>query len=96
MPVGMRVLMVLSVVVVLAIAIIWVKSDMDAWAERTVMTMDEPEEKHVVIKPGDTIWAIARREYGGAETGRWVYEICQLNPGIDPGRLRPGQKVRLP
>ncbi len=33
---------------------------------------------------------------GGAETGRWVYEICQLNPGIDPGRLQPGQKVRVP
>lgn len=96
MSLGMRVLMVLSVAVLLAVAYVWIKTDMDAWAETTVLTMDEPEEKHVVIKPGDTIWAIARREYGGAETGRWVYEICQLNPGIDPGRLQPGQKVRVP
>ena len=96
MSLGMRVLMVLSVAVLLAVAYVWIKTDMDAWAETTVLTMDEPEEKHVVIKPGDTLWSIARREYGGAHTGKMVHEIRTMNPGIDPGRLQIGQKVRVP
>ena len=96
MPLKIKVVMALSVAMLLTSIILWVKTDMETWAETTVLTMDEPEEKHVVIKPGDTLWSIARREYGGAETGRWVYEICQLNPGIDPGRLQVGQRVRLP
>ena len=91
-----RVLIALAVAGALAVAIAWIDADMETWAETTVLTIDEPEVRHAVVRSGDTLWSIARREYGGAETGRWVYEICQLNPGIDPGRLRPGQKVRVP
>ena len=91
-----RVLIALAVAGALAVAIAWIDADMETWAETTVLTIDEPEERFVTVKPGDTIWAIARREYGGRETGRWVYEICQLNPGLDPGRLQVGQRVRLP
>lgn len=93
MPLKVKMLTLLSVVILLFIAVAWIKDDLEAWGD-VVLVADEP--KHVVIKSGDTIWDIARQEYGGAETGRWVYEICQLNPGIDPGRLQPGQKVRLP
>jgi hypothetical protein len=96
MPVRMRIALILGAGALLTIAILWIKSDMETWAETTIMTMDEPEERYVTVRPGDTIWAIARREYGGAETGRWVWEICQMNPGLDPGRLQPGQKVRVP
>ena len=97
MSLGMRVLMVLSVAVLLTIVILWVKSDMETWAENTVLRIDEPEERFVTVKPGDTLWQIARREYSGAHTGKMVYEILAVNPEI--GRdcvIRPGQKVRLP
>ena len=69
--------------------------DLKAWVN-TPIVFDEPDHKTAVIRPGDTIWHIARREYGGAETGKWVWEICRLNPGLDPGRLQVGQEVRLP
>ena len=90
-----KVIVMLVVGVALTLIAAWVKADWEAWLDKPLV-IEEPEERHVVVRPGDTLWQIARREYGGAETGRWVYEICQLNPGIDPGRLRPGQKVRLP
>ena len=89
---GIRVLMVLSVALLLTIVILWVKSDMETWAETAV-----GEERFVTVKPGDTLWQIARREYGGAHTGKMVYEILAVNPEI--GRdcvIRPGQRVRLP
>ena len=96
MPLRMKIALILATAAALTIAILWIKTDMETWAETTVLTMDEPEVRHAVVRSGDTLWSIARREYGGAETGRWVYEICQLNPGIDPGRLQVGQRVRLP
>ena len=96
MSLRMKIALILATAAALTIVILWVKSDMETWAETTVLTMDEPEEKHVVIKPGDTLWSIARREYSGAHTGKMVYEIRTMNPGIDPGRLQIGQKVRVP
>ncbi len=46
-----------------------------------------------VIRHGDTLVAIARRIYGNA---RMVRAIERANPGMDPRRLRVGQKIRLP
>ena len=45
------------------------------------------------IKPNDTLAAIARRELGSS--AYWK-EIHKLNPDIDPRRMRPGTKIRLP
>jgi len=45
------------------------------------------------IKTGDTLERIARKQYGSA---RKIDDIRRLNPGLDPRRLRPGQKVRVP
>lgn len=50
----------------------------------------------VTVVPGDTLWGIAKRYYPGEHTGERVFEIRQLNPGLDPGRLMPGQTVWLP
>ena len=49
-----------------------------------------------VVMRGDTLWDIARTCWPGAHTGQMVYEIRRLNPGLDPGRLRAGQVLRLP
>jgi len=49
-----------------------------------------------VVTPGDTLWDIARRCYPGEHTGAMVAEIRAANPGVDPGRLRVGQTLRLP
>ena len=49
-----------------------------------------------VVLPGDTLWGIASRCYPGEHTGAMVAEIRAANPGVDPGRLRVGQVLRLP
>lgn len=48
------------------------------------------------IMPGDTIWSIARYCYPGQHTGRMVDEILRANQGLDPGRLKVGQRLVLP
>jgi|GEM_PF-1936061 len=96
MDLKIQIIMVLMVSMVVAIALEWIKADLEAWGDTVIVFDDDEAERYVIVKENDSFWAIARREYGGSETGRWVYEICQLNPGIDPGRLQIGQKVRVP
>jgi LysM repeat protein len=43
----------------------------------------------VVVRPGDTLDAIARR------AGTTVDVLTRLNPGLDPDVLRVGQRVRV-
>lgn len=50
------------------------------------------EGRTYVVKQGDTLYAIARRELGQA--GRWK-EIAQLN-GIDGNGLIAGKRIKLP
>lgn len=91
-----KVIVMLVVGVALTLIASWVKADWEAWLDKPLV-IEEPEERHVVVRPGDTLWQIARREYSGAHTGKMVYEILAVNPEI--GRdcvIRPGQKVRLP
>ncbi|MBO8142350.1 MAG: cell wall hydrolase [Firmicutes bacterium] len=42
------------------------------------------------VQPGDTLWHIARRY------GTTVARLEQLNPGVDPYRLRVGQRILVP
>jgi hypothetical protein len=44
-------------------------------------------------RPGDTLVSIAARELGDPEKWR---ELSQLNGGIQPDNVKPGQKVKLP
>ncbi|MFN0242389.1 MAG: LysM peptidoglycan-binding domain-containing protein [Planctomycetota bacterium] len=46
-----------------------------------------------VVKSGDSLRAIARRELG--DENRWN-EIAALNPSVDPKRLLVGKSLRLP
>ena len=45
------------------------------------------------VKPGDTLWHIAKAKYG---LGKHCWHIAEANPGIDPSRLRVGMKLKLP
>ena len=44
----------------------------------------------VVVRPGDTLYALARRH------GSSVPELQALNPRAARGPLRPGDRLRLP
>ena len=45
------------------------------------------------VRSGDSLWKIAARTLGDGERCR---EIIAMNPGIDPNRVRVGQKLTLP
>lgn len=49
-----------------------------------------------VVKKKDTLYSIARSQYG--EAGRWkdIYEANRSELGGDPNRLRVGQTLTLP
>ena len=46
-----------------------------------------------VVIYGDTFWNIATKQLGNGQ--RWR-EIRDLNAGVDPKKMRPGTKLRLP
>ena len=47
---------------------------------------------HVVVE-GDTLYGISVAHYGSA---KYVDEIMAANPGVDPGALKIGERIRLP
>ena len=53
----------------------------------------EPANRTYTVRKGDTLWAIATREYGNGQ--RWV-DIAQANPSVDPKKLAIGQQIVLP
>jgi len=55
----------------------------------------EPEPTLYTVQPGDTLSAIARQVYGKASLWRLIFEA---NRDIldDPGRIKPGQVLRIP
>ena len=78
----------------------------DFWVLRAPPTLPEPEPMgpadvlaadrgwvHYTVEEDDSLWTIAQRQLGDAN--RWP-EITDANPGIDPDRLRVGQRLRLP
>ncbi|GEM_PF-2295705 len=50
------------------------------------------------IRPGESLWKILRREYrvDPKAMSAFVAAFRELNPGVDPDRLRPGQAVKVP
>ncbi|GAB4258877.1 LysM peptidoglycan-binding domain-containing protein [Deferrisoma sp.] len=50
------------------------------------------------IQPGESLWRILRTEYrvDAEALPTFVEAFRELNPGVDPDRLRPGQRVRVP
>ncbi len=48
------------------------------------------------VGPGDTLSGLAVKHYPGRDWREVVWEIEQLNPGINSGLLQIGQKVIMP
>ncbi|MGR9050658.1 LysM peptidoglycan-binding domain-containing protein [Halobacillus faecis] len=51
---------------------------------------DYPNEEFHTVTPGSTLYSIAN-----LHEGLTLSELFELNPGIDPWNLQPGQKVRV-
>lgn len=51
--------------------------------------------KEHIVKPGETVWDIASREYPNQHTGAKVYQIVEAN-GVRDGLIKPGQKLMIP
>ena len=56
----------------------------------------EYEMVEVVIRPGDTLWSLARQYAPDMDPREAVYIIRNANDGLDPGRLQPGDVVLVP
>lgn len=54
---------------------------------------DGPATEFYTVQDGDSFEGIAAARLGSRAA--WT-EIQQLNPGVDPRRLRPGQQIKLP
>ncbi len=48
-----------------------------------------------VVRPGDTLWSIARRSSPSVDPRLVVGAIASAN-GVDPGALVPGQELSIP
>jgi nucleoid-associated protein YgaU len=59
--------------------------------QRSMRTVTPP---HIVVQPGDTLWALSRHHLGRGT--RWL-ELMAANPDLnDPTRLVPGTQLTLP
>lgn len=69
------------------------RSEIQPGGDATAATQAEPAS--YVVKAGQSLWSIATDVLGD---GARYHEILQLNPELsnDPGRIRPGQQLRLP
>ena len=84
---------VIALGLVLAVALLVI---LDRTLPKVYTAGEPPTPLAVTVAPGDTLWGIAKKYYPGEHTGERVFEIRQLNPGLDPGKLMPGQTVWLP
>ena len=56
----------------------------------------KPQRRIYTVKPGDSLWRIARDQLGDASRHQ---ELAKLNEAVldgDPDNLKPGQKIILP
>jgi len=53
-------------------------------------TKPKEEPTYYVIERGDTLWGIAKRYK------TTVDKLKRLNPGVDPKKLKPGDKIKIP
>lgn len=62
-------------------------------ATKPKKTSDKPAGRWYEVRSRDTFTSIAQRELGSSQ--RWT-EIKSLNKDVDPAKIRPGMKLRLP
>jgi hypothetical protein len=54
-----------------------------------------PPPKTYTVKPGDSLWAIAKRTLGDGSRWREIYNINKSLIGPDPYLIKPGQQLRI-
>jgi len=55
-----------------------------------------PSPKTYTVKPGDTLWAIAKRTLGDGSRWREIYNVNVEVIGKNPSLIFPGQVLRIP
>jgi nucleoid-associated protein YgaU len=55
-----------------------------------------PSATSVVVRPGDTLWALAAEHLGDPERWPELYAANRAVVGADPDLIRPAQRLRLP
>lgn len=55
-----------------------------------------PVPKTYTVRPGDNLWAIAKKILGDGAKWRDIYALNKSVIGADPNKIRPGQVLRLP
>ncbi len=58
-----------------------------------MLKLSAPHNGIYVVRKGDTLASISRHIYGNE---RMIHALERANPGLDPRRMRVGQKIRLP
>jgi nucleoid-associated protein YgaU len=57
----------------------------------------EPESRFYTVKSGDTLWAIAEREYGKGQGAKYNVIFDANRPMLThPDKIYPGQVLRIP
>lgn len=51
--------------------------------------------REYTVKPGDTLWKIAEKEYGGSHRWKYLYELNK-DRIKNPNKLKVGQKIIIP
>ena len=62
-------------------------------ASKHATTPAPPLTRTYTVKLTDTLWSIAKKHLGDGR--RWE-EILEMNPGLEPIKLIPGQKIMIP
>jgi len=52
--------------------------------------------EYVAVTANDTLWAIARRAEPEMDPRVVIADMRELNPGLDAGKLRIGQRIAVP
>ncbi|ADQ06516.1 Peptidoglycan-binding lysin domain protein [Caldicellulosiruptor hydrothermalis 108] len=54
-----------------------------------------PPPKIYTVKPGDSLWAIAKKTLGDGSKWKTIYELNKKVIGPDPNKIRPGMQLRI-
>lgn len=63
---------------------------------QSLRTDTKPVPKVYIVKPGDSLSAIAKRELGSSSKWSAIYQKNKALIGKDPNLIRPGQKLVMP